>query len=108
MITPVRQGAIRPKVSCICSLTVVVYFSLFMSFKVNQRQPLQHDPRLPPGWSRVITVNQDGSYNVSIMDRWRNVFRSRQELQSFVYRSANYRPIIDPNKIDFSIFGENL
>ena len=31
VITPVRQGAIRPQVSCICSLTVVVYFSLFMS-----------------------------------------------------------------------------
>ena len=75
--------------------------------KVSQRQPLHYDPRLPKGWSRVITVGQDMTCKVSILDDMGHVFGSRQDLQTYIMRSGQ-RLMVDPNKIDFSVYGESL
>ena len=71
------------------------------------RQPLYTDPRLPPGWSRVINVLPDGSCSVTILDHMGRMFRNRQELQRFRFTSGEIG-LVDPNKIDFSVFGEFL
>ena len=74
--------------------------------KVSQRQPLYQDPRLPPGWSRALTMTTDGTCSVSILDNLGRVFRSREELRMFIIASG--RPLVDPDKIDFSVFGTDL
>ena len=71
------------------------------------RQPLYTDPRLPAGWSRVINVLPDGSCSVTILDQRGRVFMNRQDLQRFLISSGEIR-LVNPNKIDFSVFGEYL
>ena len=71
------------------------------------QQPLITDARLPRGWNRVINVLPDGSLSVTILDNEGRMFRNRQELQTYLYSFGNLRQI-NPNKIDFSVFGENL
>ena len=71
------------------------------------RQPLYIDPRLPGGWNRVINVLPDGSLSVTILDNKGNMFRNRQDLQRFIITSGEIG-LVNPNKIDFSVFGENL
>ena len=74
---------------------------------VRQRTPLYDDPRLPRGWSRVINVLPDGSCSVTILDSRGRMFRNRQELQRFIITSGEIG-LVNPNKIDFSVFGEYL
>ena len=44
---------------------------------------------------------------VSILDDMGHVFGSRQDLQTYIMRSGQ-RLMVDPNKIDFSVYGESL
>ena len=49
----------------------------------------------------------DGSLSVTILDNKGNMFRNRQDLQRFIITSGEIG-LVNPNKIDFSVFGENL
>jgi len=51
-------------------------------------------------------MSADGTCSVSILDTFGRVFRSREELM--MYNMAAGMPLVDPNKIDFSVFGRDL
>ena len=68
-------------------------------------EPGPHDPRLPAGWSRIITMTGDGTCSVSILDSGGRVYR--EELRRFLLTSGQIS-LVDPNKIDFSVFGQDL